>query len=354
MKQEGIYNGIVGTTILRGFLAFIVALHHADIFKIGYFPLMSGRSAVIGFFVLSGWVMTWFFYSNDIPMTIKRTGNFYFRRLLRLGPVLIINFILVCCVMKKVMPWELIGLLPVWPTPLPKFFNHILWTLVVEIEFYVLLPLLLMAKNYWRKSLGIHVTVYSLLFIIPRVIAFTLEGLNLESTLDMRSLAGNACYFYAGIAFCVASLQGRSWLKEWNLSGLVMCILGCWGFAAITYAYWNIVYNLIGVHGIVVGALAVIECARRFMPREYHSIPALLKPLYGLGVISYGYYVFHGFCLGLIELHKISWGGQIVELYSGLGFVMLVIAPLAMACAMYFTLEKWINRFSHHLVKMKS
>ena len=56
MGDKLIYNGIIGTTVLRGLLALAVALHHADIFGLGYFPLMSGRSAVIGFFVLSAFL----------------------------------------------------------------------------------------------------------------------------------------------------------------------------------------------------------------------------------------------------------------------------------------------------------
>ena len=247
--------------MFRGILALSVALYHANVFHI-----ITGRTAVICFFGLSGWC---------IAASYKDISSFYLKRIVRLAPVLTASFVL---------------------TTLFCVSNRVLWTLLVQIQFYIFVPLLLLV--FPRKR---HLVIYALLFILPRLF--------IE---DSRSLVGNLCYFYAGIWLYQNPLD----IPLEYLKGLIPV---CFGFTL--FGGW------FGANSAILGCLFVIEFCQRV---EFKK-----NVLYFLGLISYGYFVYHGFCYGLME-------GGVIEVETGTleGFAVLVLMPIPMAILSYWLVEK--------------
>ena len=338
-------NGIQGTTMFRGLLALAVALEHADLFGVGYFPLLIGRSAVIGFFVLSGWVMAWYFYSNNRTMNKETLIDFYSRRIFRLGPLLILNFLLVSLLMGKFFWWELAGLLPINIYAPPKFFNLVLWTLFVEIQFYIFVPWLV----FWVKksSWGIkqHLLLYIFVFLAPRFIDVFLLKVPVDSAQDPRSFLGTFSYFYAGLVFChFCVFKARSPFFGQVNQNVWMMLLGSGLLAAVFFPINHILYFWGGVHAIVFMSLCAIELSRRYWPNFKDQVQGCLRGLWILGEVSYGYYIFHGFWLGILENDVLQRFGLEITRKSWQGAVCLIVIPLGMALISSYLIEKPIAK----------
>ena len=334
-------NGIQGATLLRGLLALAVAFEHADVFGLGYFPFMIGRSAVIGFFVLSGWVMAWYFYSANKPLNKEVIVDFYLRRALRLAPVLLLNFVIVSIVMGKPFWWEIAGLMPISINAPAKFFNLVLWTLFVEIQFYCIVPWLVWFFKDRKWSLWQHGCVYAALFIIPRLIDVFGRGLPVESAIDPRSLVGTISYFYAGVIYCrMVVIEGKSFLSAQGVKQLWgLFALGA-GVAAILFPISHVLYFCVGVHFIVLMTLSGIELSRRYWPTAKAAVVGWLRYPWWLGEISYGYYIFHGFCLGVIENHLFErWGFTMVK-HSWPVYLWLIVVPVIFAGLSFWFVER--------------
>lgn len=339
---DKISNGIIGTTIFRGILALSVAIHHADIFNLGYFPLLIGRTAIISFFVLSGWVIGWYFYSRGESINLQSVIRFYCKRAVRLYPVLLISVLIAGIYLHKIPLSDVSVMIPIFLSP-PSMFNHVLWTLFVEIQFYILAPFVIYYLKNIRLSSLMHVGIFFTLFVIGRLFEYGFSR-DVMSALDTRSLIGNACYFYAGLVFSqmvlVHKINPFDGLSDRKL---ILLMAGCFGIAASLYPISAIAYLLFGVIAVTLGALAVIELSRRRVVL-FKQLAMPVKALYGLGIISYGYYVFHGLCLKLTELNSIQLWGMNASIGNWSGFLMIVIMPVIFAIISFVLIEKRIGK----------
>ncbi len=348
-------NGMQGTTMFRGLLALAVALEHADLFGVGFFPLLIGRSAVIGFFVLSGWVMAWYFYAKVRTFDRAMIIDFFIRRAWRLGPLLLLNFLLVSLLMGKWMFWELGGLLPLSINPPPKYFNIVLWTLFVEIQFYICVPLLAWVLKQRRWDGRGHLAVYALLFLVPRLVDIFVVATPVASAINTRSFFGNLCFFYVGLAYCrIVTLGGDNPLARLRNSSLWQMLAAGMVTAAALYPLSHDLYFWIGVHGIALMSLSAIELSRRYWPDYKQAVTGWIKFPWLLGEVSYGYYIFHGICMGLILNHVFEhWGYAPVAMRSWAGAFWMIIMPMPLALFSFFCIEKPVAGLRFALFKKK-
>ena len=99
--------------IYRFILSLLVVAEHSGINRNEHFDLISpdyhiGASAVVGFYVLSGYVMAHSF-SRNFDLDIKRTLSFYLDRFLRIYPVYIFLFlaIVIFYVLTRLTPVDI-------------------------------------------------------------------------------------------------------------------------------------------------------------------------------------------------------------------------------------------------------
>lgn len=145
-----------GIDSIRFFLALIVFLSHihnpfVDVFKASSHsilrlaglvitPLFSGTSAVIAFFIISGFVIH--YPNKGKPLNVR---NFLLRRWMRIGiPLLIIGIAAVCLRLYYFIP---------------------VWSLYCELIYYTLYPLLLKIRSTWKTKF-IVAFILSLIIIL--------------------------------------------------------------------------------------------------------------------------------------------------------------------------------------------
>ncbi|MGH9775406.1 MAG: acyltransferase family protein [Candidatus Acidiferrales bacterium] len=143
---------------MRALAVFLVIFYHFG------FAAIPGGLGVLGFFVLSGFLITWLLLKeNDKQGTIS-LSNFYIRRVLRIFPAFYaywIGVVLLMLIAGRHVPWRsalssffyLGNYYNAIVRPADSFVSHT-WSLAIEEQFYLLWPalLLLFRKDLVRLS----------------------------------------------------------------------------------------------------------------------------------------------------------------------------------------------------------
>lgn len=295
-----------------------------------YFQVDSGTVAVATFFFISGFLMPLAFETNYHYADFKERYKFYFiNRLLRIYPLYWISLLIVVVphfilyfktgfineryssMSNEIQNWLLLGLNQshVWGHYLR--FNNPAWTLDVELQYYLLAPLLLLL---WMKA---HRICLGLLCCIALISVYLLwKPVNLVD-IDRSLLAWSALFILGFVFFKMNRLQ-RIFFHRTAL----LCILPC---IAIYYFYPTITSRTVCVtlSFIVLAAhLLVLQRKRLFARWDY-----------ALGELSYAVYIFHILFLGYIALavkhiFKLSPGWSFMIVFILTGFVTMVFGYL--------------------------
>jgi peptidoglycan/LPS O-acetylase OafA/YrhL len=223
---------------LRGLAAFTVAFSHytlqthylKDIFG------LSGQIGVMVFFVLSGYLMGKLYIDRSFSLGSVRR---YFRhRLGRILPLYIL-VVLVCYGFNLSGHWW-----PFIPMDWHAFLNHILfvagkgvfWTIPVEVQFYLLFPLLWYARSTWSEAVFLWAgsAICTVAFMgfpsMPAVAAplpFFLTGV-ICSRIDPKSNIGmNPIFLLAmvGYVYCWPEISGQHGVWREVQTPIVMAII---------------------------------------------------------------------------------------------------------------------------------
>lgn len=157
--ESGAVSPIPALDGLRAVAVLMVVIHHAWLFIPGIdrlvpdygsrgYPMYYGRTGVQLFFVLSGFLLflpyaRWMFSLQSRPST----RLFYKRRILRVGPAywvaLTIMFLLTPLTLGSVGNYVIhLAFLSNFAASSIMGFNPVFWTMSVEVQFYLILPLL--------------------------------------------------------------------------------------------------------------------------------------------------------------------------------------------------------------------
>jgi peptidoglycan/LPS O-acetylase OafA/YrhL len=299
-------------TLLRLLLALMVVF--------GHFKLLSGTSypifpfnladlAVDGFFVVSGYLIT---ASYDGRPQLR---PFYIRRLFRLYPLYIIVVLVQAVIMLAILHWGAVGsalhyvavnavflnflqyhigtLLAGMPNP---GINPSLWTLKIEVAFYIVLPFLWMLVRRWGGGFLLAIFVLSVLY------DFGLRHVGMVTL--AKQLPGQMQFFVLGMA--AYAYRGRLRLSAGWASVFFFCLLPI--IALLLTSHFAVIYPL-----TVATAVFLLACR---MP----AVPIRTD-------ISYGVYLLHGpviqFSL-ILGLFNDSAGGLLAILA-----VVIVLALVA-------------------------
>jgi peptidoglycan/LPS O-acetylase OafA/YrhL len=270
----------------------IVVLSH-----LGALPAFTGNYAVICFFVLSGFLITYL-----LLVEYDRTGHialrrFYLRRALRIFPAF---YGYAACFVTA----RLITRLPVdWPSVFSCLIyvsNYFFafsgrpfatmiptWSLAVEEQFYLIWPFLLRRLSHNRTT-TMKVLAGAILAVwIYRFVATSLgwSGMYVYLSFETRADA-----LAIGCLVAVANRQNRlpRWLIDGKWQGLIALLVLCacfvlpldgprygWALAALGFA------------------VLMIQSIAHARTRWYRFLSS--PPLYALGIISYSLYLYHPF-----------------------------------------------------------
>jgi peptidoglycan/LPS O-acetylase OafA/YrhL len=357
---------------LRGVAAMMVLLHHlAFAFCRGY---QVGTAAVRVFFVLSGFLITGILldYRRKIEMGRmslgQSVGRFYFRRFLRLIPVLylavIVSALLNLGQARRSWPWDL--------TYLSNFYGvrqHALglgtghfWTLAIEEQFYLFWPwiILFIPRRHMMGFLLVVILtapVFRVAMMLSRRDATwyfclppgSLDALGLGALLACARLEG------ASKEPMIRRLEKIGWIV-----GLPLTVFGLWavrgGVSLVLmrhsrYWFWAVrpmqLDQLVFTESAyaLLGFAAVASLVNR--PRSIGAAIMRWPPLVYLGTISYGLYVYHIpiACFYLQYLRpNFAW---LPDGNTGYFFTVTGMS-VAFASLSWFAMEKPIARWKHH------
>ena len=289
-----------------------------------------GSEGVTIFFCLSGYLL-----SKLLIKEIRDTGHlsvrsFYIRRILRIWP-LYFSFIVFCLVATP-----LLGNQAVKGSELPSLFTFtynwqqiytgqsrgmpaILWSISVEEQIYLVLPLLLLLFSRWSfKTLA-----FSLIFLglISRVFLYANDLPLYRNTFSYMSTIG--------IGMLYSIYESRIKMHFSRNRSILNLALGI--VVAIYVVCFKSIFST-GVLSIIafdLTAMAAIFLLILFSGSENGSLGVVFKPFAYLGRRTYGMYIFHWPILGLMVSRNIFFGPSTGITFIGLIFAFILVTTIA-------------------------
>lgn len=289
-----------------------------------------GAEGVTIFFCLSGYLLSKLLI-REFEVTGKLSvRSFYIRRILRIWP-LYFSFIVFCLVAAP-----LFGNQAVRGSELPSLFTFtynwqqiltgqsrgmpaILWSISVEEQIYLVLPLLLLLFSRWSfKSLA-----YSLIFLglISRVFLYASDFPLYRNTFSYMSTIG------IGMLYSIYESQIKS--RYSRNRALVNFSLGL--VVAIYIVCFEAIFS-IGILSIIAfdfTALAAIFLLVLFSGSGNGGLGRVLKPFAYLGRRTYGMYIFHWPVLALMVSRGIFYNNVSGISILGLIFAFIFVAAIS-------------------------
>jgi peptidoglycan/LPS O-acetylase OafA/YrhL len=367
---------------LRAIAATFVLFHHAG-FSTGVNMRESGLgpylarmdSGVTIFFLISGFLLYRPFVvahlTGERPIG---AGRFYTRRVLRIFPAywvalagIVVFFGLALHGAKSAAIYA--GLVQIYDTD--RFFGGIsqAWSLATEISFYLVLPLYAWGVRAIARRVGgrrVRVELVALAVLVTgglvfRSFLFPVDpGPATVHNLLRYWLPAHLDLFGIGMLLAVVSAAGQVDGREWGVARLLGRVpaLVWW---ALAFGALYLVARQVGLpeglqdgtpgqewqrHGLYAAMSLFLLLPAVFGPQTRGAVRGFLssRPMYALGLVSYGIYLWHQAWLG----KALEWtGGELfdAELWkvAGLAFVLTV----ATAAASYLLVEKPILRLKN-------
>jgi peptidoglycan/LPS O-acetylase OafA/YrhL len=261
--------------------------------------LTSATTSVTYLYVLSGFVMSLVYYRPQEKFAI---GKYWTSRILRLYPLYIISFLLVCYYyidyIARVKPQKIlinIFVLQAWWPPYAQSFNYAAWSMTVEFFFYVLFPFFTMwaYRRSTKKLIWVSVALWVFSQVIHNIlwIGYFPENENFLVYFPLFHLSSFILGAVSGIWFL---REGRGQVIKPRTSLLVF-----WGSVFLASVYIVISSNstrmpnhLELMTGLLAPVLTVTIAALALDKSRlstFFNYPALVA----LGDTSYGLYILH-------------------------------------------------------------
>jgi peptidoglycan/LPS O-acetylase OafA/YrhL len=312
-------------TGLRGIAASWVMLFHMYPFVYPHAIRFPGTDVEIHWLATGGSVGVWILYtlcafllarpflSASSPPSMSRVKNYLARRFWRILPPLWVQ-IAILAIIAHIFSWSsptLIDVLPyalllqnVWPSPAPAL-NGVWWTLPVEFNFYLLLPMLcaLLFAAMKRSRLVTCVALIACSILIELLWRrYQLDRLGParvpELVILVGQLPGVLSCFIAGFvcaAIVSAERQARASIRKADVTfvlGAVIVLSSMWIGHLNFQTYWSgsFVYYISSPVTALGSACLIWGCYAR------SRIATLLlsnRIVHALGVVSYSLYLWH-------------------------------------------------------------
>ena len=280
--------------------------------------IYGGGFGVFLFFVLTGYLLFWPFvrrdYGDGTPVALAGYARNRVLRILPLYFVAVAVPIVLSGDAGDLRLWARFGLLAqnFSADTVAHGVNPVLWSVIVEVHFYVLLPLLaaglaVLARGS-RGRAALLVAALGGLGLAVRLI--TVVAPVLPSPLWVYNLPANFVFFVPGMLLALLRLELEQRPRALGSSALWMAASG---------AVWLVVFADYDLQPLaaVAGFLLVGSCCLPLQEsRARRALDA--RPLAALGVASYSLYV---------------WGGLVQERFPDSAAGQLVAVPVALAVA---------------------
>lgn len=241
--------------------------------------------------------------------------------------------------------------------------NPVFWTIAVEVQFYLLLPLifLFIRKMTPRAGLALILSItaggyllhYGLMRSVKAIVPWPwnpwLTWIRPNGAVLHHSLVGQLPLFLLGIVagYFFLRIQEKKMVEQTRLQWI--CEIVVWtmtgGALILILTGWEDYLRLpsgpYGFPGVPLMLALMVFCIP-FSRKAKHLLDN--APLRMLGLLSYGFYLFHVPCLNLVYRFMSGQGIDIGERWGLFGAVSLALS-LAVASVSYLIIEKPVMRF---------
>jgi exopolysaccharide production protein ExoZ len=317
IKKEG---KIVGVQYLRGLAALGVVFCHYGSDLHSYPKLAAifnfGQSGVDVFFLISGFIIVYSLIVHEYQ--VKHFFTFMLKRSIRIDPAYLMTILLTLCVFKILsfipsfrgqsipfIPGQFLAhLFYVVPFTKYPYYNHVLWTLCVEFQLYILIGLLFFLSN---------TKIYRISFLL---VLCALSMFNWPNGYNVVFTYG--AIFATGIALLLFKIENSKLYAILVLFSLIIT----------------------GLHfGIVISLLLFFSCL--IMMYTKVNLPILTF----LGNISYSLYLIHSLTFTLFDGVAKKLNADLSS-HESLWLLAQVLFAIIMAYCFYRLIEKPSLRFS--------
>ena len=290
-----------------------------------------GWTGVDIFFVLSGFLITGILYDSQAKP--HRYRDFYIRRTLRIFPLYYAVWLAIL-LLTPIAHWQWNWRWALWPaylgnyarflflhipgdpyrfdrlvfgpavrgwfgTPMHLWIGHF-WSLCVEEQFYLLWPFVVYKVRKRETLMGICLAVIVLSPLLRWLLTLTISSRMLEMELLYRSLPTRLDALLIGglIALCLRGPE-QAWLHQWRRSilaatSVLFTLAYVVSVKILGLPFFGSTTNWIGIGGFTLidlfAAALILECIH---PGSALGRVLSVRPLRELGIISYGFYVYH-------------------------------------------------------------
>jgi peptidoglycan/LPS O-acetylase OafA/YrhL len=297
-------DGLRGVAILM-----VLVCHHlyfnpksgSAIQFIGSLATACGNGVVI-FFALSGFLISWPFWKRKFSGSEQVVPTGYgWRRFWKIYPPLALSVVVFTPIYILLnQDWSYCAIAAKWLAGLPFLLpvsgklNPVMWTLVIEVQFYAVLPLLFFSLK--KVPPRVCLWVIPLIFlIIPDGYRF-ITGLSATFHPDINSHFPSALDVFC-LGILVAGLENAGVMKKnWARVGIVGLVL--WPLALLATAWLQTHPG--GKNFAITEAVGWMEkiasgCLLCYVANPQHLVARLLCApwLRWCGIVSYEWYLFH-------------------------------------------------------------
>jgi len=297
-------DGLRGIAILM-----VIACHHFYINpKSGHILhtigslVGTGSHGVTLFFALSGFLISWPFWKSKVAGAGKVVPRGYAqRRFWKIYPPLALSVLILTpfyILVYSDPSYFPIGLkwLAGWGfiVPISGKFNPVMWTLIVEVQFYVTIPLLFLCLKRLSPKATLAV-VTAILFLAPMLMrVLTGKVVTLQPNIEVHypSMLDTFC-----LGVLIAGLDNMGFIRKswvgWGVAGIFL-----WPLALVTFSWFSMhpqdksvfTNELVG-WGVKFWAASLLL----FIAQPEHFIAKILCApwLRWCGIISYEWYILH-------------------------------------------------------------
>ena len=304
------HEGRLGVEAWRGVAAWLVVFTHLGPVGGMDWPLL--RFAFTGvdlFFVLSGFVFAPYLWGKPLSapaFALRRFFRIYPAYLLALGVYVALKL---QAGHAPLYLWEHLTFTQVQSREMAFYYNPPFWSLPAEVEFYLLLPLLVWALAKWRAGWAVLAAAALLMRLalgwsgdsagqnLPWLLTYHLPGLWLEFLLG--SLAWRVCE--RGLAWSARLALGMAGVAGWLLLASLFARLGDAGLDATPLKGQVSWLAALCFACMVTATLGRAGGADRKGPEHSGSWPVARALALWVGRLSYGTYLFHLAALQLLQ-----------------------------------------------------
>ena len=320
--------------ILRAFLAWAVVFSHL-FDRLNIVHLEIGNYAVSGFFVLSGFLITYLLLTE-----FRNTGTislikFYYRRILRIWPLyyfyLLLAIIYVGEVDLSVLKYYVMmipNIAYLYHNMIP-YTNHY-WSLGVEEQFYLFWPIfvLLSKDKFLIFSLMMIVFIYAVKMIFYN--SLTISSFMHTSKFDLLILGSVLAYFWSKNIF--------KFFESIRISYLILIVsIIFYMLVSFNLFYFSKILNhfIFGLATCFL-ILSLINIKSNYSKNNFFILN---------GKISFGIYVYHSIILDLVIKLILDYSKNDIDFYNSIIIVLLsFIITFFTALISYYGIERPFNK----------